>query len=194
MLNVIAKTLNNLQTFDEEGYTKISAFQVLAASKIAQDSIEMLRPLLEKELKVSNETEKIILGNIYQDHHGMGKEIIKTILLANGYQVIDLGLSVPASKFVETAINENAKWIFVSAMMFNTALGMKNIKKELKKRNIKDIKIICGGAPFNFHYGLYKKVKVDYMSNDLNEILAILKNKHYKRKERRGIFRFFRRD
>ncbi|MHA1310093.1 MAG: cobalamin B12-binding domain-containing protein [Candidatus Helarchaeota archaeon] len=177
LVKVIARTLNNIQTFDEKGYQNVSAFQVLAAAKIASDAIKILEPFLKKEIKNSIQKKKIIIGNIFQDYHGLGKEILKVVLQANGYQVIDLGLNVPASKFVETAIKEGAHWILVSAMMYNSALGIKNIRNELKKRIRKDIKVMCGGAPFNYNSKLYKKLKVDYMTNNINEILSILEKK-----------------
>ncbi|MBD3228396.1 MAG: hypothetical protein GF329_09425 [Candidatus Lokiarchaeota archaeon] len=179
LLNVIAKTLNNLQTYHEKGYKKISAFQILAAAKIAKDVIKILGPKLEKELERKDEGpkgDKIIIGNIFQDHHGMGKEIVKTLLLANGYQVIDLGLDIPASKFVSEAIKEDAKYIFVSAMMYSTSLGIKNIKRELLKQNRSDIKVIAGGAPFKYNENLYKKVEADHIASEPQEILKILKN------------------
>lgn len=178
MLDVIAKTLNNLQAFQDQKYQTVSAFQVLAAAKIAEDAIKLIKPLLEKELKekgISKQgVEKIILGNILQDHHALGKEIIKTVLVANGYEVIDLGVSVPASKFVETAIKEGGKWIYVSGMMYNTVLGMEKVKEELEKRGITDIKIVVGGAPFKFHVELYKKVRADYVATDALEALEII--------------------
>jgi methylmalonyl-CoA mutase cobalamin-binding domain/chain len=179
LLEIIARTLNNLQAYDERGYKKVSAFQVLAATKIAKDAIEVLKPELEKDIEMNTiENKKIIIGNIFQDHHGMGKEIVKTILLANGYRVIDLGLDVPASKFVEEAIKQDSKWIFVSAMMYSTALGIENIKKELLNQKRSDIRVIAGGAPFNYHKDLYKKLKVDYIANEPQEILKILEDKN----------------
>jgi methanogenic corrinoid protein MtbC1 len=176
LINVIAKTLNNLQKFEEKGYENISAFQVLAATKIAKDAIELILPFLKKETRLKADKKgKIILGNIFMDEHGLGREIIKVILIANNYSVIDLGLNVPISDFVDAAIKENAEWIFVSSMMYNTALGIKKISEELKKRNIKNIKIIVGGAPFNFDPKLYKKVKADFMAENASDILKILK-------------------
>lgn len=177
LLEIIAKTLNNLQTYDERGYQKVSAFQVLAATKIAKDAIEILKPELEKDIEMNRTgNKKIIIGNIFQDHHGMGKEIVKTILLANGYEVVDLGLDVPASKFVEEAIKQDSEWIFVSAMMYSTALGIENIRNELLNKKRSDIKVIAGGAPFNYHENLYKKLKVDYIANEPKEILKILQD------------------
>ncbi|MHA1298087.1 MAG: cobalamin B12-binding domain-containing protein [Candidatus Helarchaeota archaeon] len=197
MMNVIAKTLNNLQTYEAEGYQTISAFQILAAAKITKDAIDLIKPILDKELAVSKQEgmvpTKIIIGNAFQDHHALGKEIVKTVLSANGFDVIDLGLSVPASEFVDVAVKENAKWIYVSAMMFNTALGIQQISEELKKRKIKDIKLVVGGAPFKYNYNLYKKIKTDYMAEDALDALEIVGKKKIKKKVslRKRIFRFF---
>ncbi|MHA1799617.1 MAG: uroporphyrinogen decarboxylase family protein [Candidatus Helarchaeota archaeon] len=176
LLHVVTKTLNNLQSYQEKGYSVVSAFQVLAASKIVEDTLELIKPLLINEMGKGGR-EKIILGNAYQDHHTLGKKIIKVVLEANGFEVIDLGESVPASKFVDAALRENAKWILVSAMMYNTALSIERVKEELIKREINDVKIIAGGAPFNFHHGFYKKIKADFTAINALETLEVLKTK-----------------
>ncbi|MHA1143351.1 MAG: cobalamin B12-binding domain-containing protein [Candidatus Helarchaeota archaeon] len=178
LINVIGKTLDNLQSFEEEGYKQISAFQILAATKIAEDALKLLKPELEKSA-LQNGTDrisknKVIIGNIFQDHHALGKEIVKVFLQAHGFEVIDLGVGVTASEFVKIARKEGAKWIYVSAMMYNTALGIKKIVDELEAKNLTDIKVVVGGAPFRFYPDLYKKINADFTSDSAVGALNIL--------------------
>jgi len=69
-----------------------------------------------------------VIGNIKNDFHGLGKDLVKIFLMMKGWDVIDLGLSVPPERFVTTAINENALAILVSGMMMHTVI---NITKKI---------------------------------------------------------------
>ena len=80
--------------------------------------------------------------------HSIGKTIVATLLKANGFEVIDLGADVPARKIVETAIEEKADVIGISALLTTTMIGQKKVIDILIEKNIRDqFKIILGGAP-----------------------------------------------
>lgn len=84
--------------------------------------------------------------------------------------VINLGLSVPPERFVEEAITHNAQVIAISSMMIHTARGENGclkVREILKEKGLeKKIKIIVGGAPYNFDHNLYKVVKADTWAKD----------------------------
>ena len=84
--------------------------------------------------------------------------------------VHDLGLNVPAEKFVEAALEHGAGIIAISSMMIHTARGENGclgVRRILKERGLEDrLKIIVGGAPFRFDDQLYRTVEADAWSED----------------------------
>jgi methanogenic corrinoid protein MtbC1 len=91
----------------------------------------------------------IILGNIEDDFHPLGRRLVNIFSKAAGWNTIDLGNDVPAELFVENAIENNADIIAVSAMMFTTAKNIEKIRKELDRQSLSGkIKLAVGGAVF----------------------------------------------
>lgn len=193
----IANSLKKFQSFVDEGYEKVSAFQLLAVGKIAEDSMEKIRPYLEKKETSEEEKKIIVLGTIKSDFHALGKKILKLFLEINNYKVIDLGLDVAPEKFVKSVEENNADFIFVSTMMLHNIIGIKRIGDLLKQKYLRDqVKFFVGGAPFNYNYGLVEKVGADDSAEDVTELIEkLLGNKKKKKTSRfRKILRFFRRD
>jgi methanogenic corrinoid protein MtbC1 len=91
----------------------------------------------------------IILGNIEDDFHPLGRRLVSIFSKAAGWNTIDLGNDVPAELFVESALENNADIIAVSAMMFTTAKNIEKIRKELDRQSLSGkIKLAVGGAVF----------------------------------------------
>jgi methanogenic corrinoid protein MtbC1 len=91
----------------------------------------------------------IILGNIEDDFHPLGRRLVNIFSKAAGWNTIDLGNDVPAELFVESALENNADIIAVSAMMFTTAKNIEKIRKELDRQSLSGkIKLAVGGAVF----------------------------------------------
>src|SRR6056297_1149682 len=75
----IAETLKEFQRFTDEGYERVSAFQLLAMGKIAEDAIELIKPHLEKDIDEEKQ-DVVVLGTIKSDFHALGKKILKLFL------------------------------------------------------------------------------------------------------------------
>ena len=91
---------------------------------------------------------KIVIGTVEGDVHDIGKSIVVSFLLANGFDVHDLGRDVSREKFIEKAIEVNADVIGMSALLTTTMTGQKSIIEEIKKAGLGDkVKTIVGGAP-----------------------------------------------
>lgn len=191
---VIARTLKEIQDFREEGYVTVSAFQVLAVAKIAEDAVKKIKDLLTEK---KEKTGTIVLGNIQRDHHVLGSEILKVFLESEGWDVIYLGADTPAREFVNIAKENNADLILVSSMMMNTMAGIIDIRELLDRENLSEkIKLMVGGAPFNFNLNLAKKVKADAMGMDVFEAVQYAqqlkkfgKIVDYKAEKKEGLFR-----
>jgi corrinoid protein of di/trimethylamine methyltransferase len=90
---------------------------------------------------------KVILGVVEGDIHDIGKNIVKTMLTAAGYEVVDLGKDVPADEFVKKAKAEGAHVIAMSTLMTPTLMSMKTVEEKLKSEGMKDkVKTIIGGG------------------------------------------------
>ena len=96
----------------------------------------------------------VVLGTVYQDVHSIGKDLAKTLLENYGYRVIDLGVQVPLEKFIETAQQENADAIGMSALLVQTSNHMITVARMLLDRKY-SIPILIGGAPVNSRHAGY---------------------------------------
>jgi 5-methyltetrahydrofolate--homocysteine methyltransferase len=120
--------------------------EVLLAAKAMYKGMEEIKPLLIKQ-NVSS-LGKVVLGTVQGDLHDIGKNLVAIMLKGAGFEVIDLGKSVPAEKFVETAVKEKASVIGLSALLTTTMTVMKKVTDLIKERNLQDkVKVIIGGAP-----------------------------------------------
>ncbi|MGQ4914206.1 MAG: cobalamin B12-binding domain-containing protein [Candidatus Asgardarchaeia archaeon] len=173
LFEIISPAINRIQDYFAEGYKNVSAFQVLAVAKIASDTIKKLEILMER--KESQKLGVVVIGNIKNDFHGLGKDLVKIFLMMKGWDVIDLGLSVPPERFVTTAINENALAILVSGMMMHTIINIKLVRKIMDERGLTGkIPLIVGGAPFIYNPELYKELGADAVAKNAYEAHKIL--------------------
>jgi corrinoid protein of di/trimethylamine methyltransferase len=93
---------------------------------------------------------KVVVGTVRGDVHEIGKNIFKSLLIANGFEVSDIGVDVPTSKFVEEAERIKADIIAVSALMTSTLGGQKDVIDFLEQTGDRDKYIVMvGGGPTN---------------------------------------------
>ena len=119
--------------------------EVMVASDAMYAGLNLLLPLLKAAEKADRE--KVVIGVVEGDIHDIGKNIVKTMLTAAGYDVIDVGRDVPTPQFIETATGEKAKVIAMSTMMTPTLMSMKDVEAELDKKGLKgEVKTIIGGG------------------------------------------------
>ena len=118
---------------------------VLMAAKAMYAGMDLLKPLLI-ELGVPT-TGKVVIGSVQGDLHDIGKNLVGILLKGAGFEVTDLGSDVPPSRFVETAVGEDASVIGMSALLTTTMPVMKNVVDLLRDRGLDGIKTIVGGAP-----------------------------------------------
>ncbi len=124
---------------------------VLLAAKAMYAGMDQLKPLLIKE-DISSKG-KIVIGTVHGDLHDIGKNLVGIMLKGTGVDVIDLGKDVPAEKFVETAVEEKAAIIGMSALLTTTTPIMKKVVDLLHEKNLNNsIKTIIGGAPVSDEY------------------------------------------
>ena len=99
----------------------------------------------EKEGQEAHSNGRILMATVKGDVHDIGKNIVGVVLQCNGYEVIDLGVMVPADKIIETAIAEKVDIIGLSGLITPSLEEMANFAKEMQRREL-DIPIMIGGA------------------------------------------------
>ena len=123
---------------------------VLQSAEVMKKSVAHLEKYLEKKEGVSKGL--VVLATVYGDVHDIGKNLVKTILANNGYDVIDLGKQVPAETIITKAVEVNATAIGLSALLVSTSKQMPLIINELHRRNLK-FPVLVGGAAINRRFG-----------------------------------------
>ncbi|HDI75524.1 MAG TPA: cobalamin-binding protein, partial [Thermoprotei archaeon] len=116
----------------------------------------------------------VVIGTVEGDLHDIGKSIVATMLEAGGFQVHDLGVDVPAEKFVEKALEVNADIIAMSALLTTTMLNMKKVIDLLKEKGIRDkFKVLIGGAPITEEFA--KEIGADGYAEDAVKAVEVAK-------------------
>ena len=123
---------------------------VLQSAEVMKKSVAHLETYLEKKEGVSKGL--MVLATVYGDVHDIGKNLVKTILINNGYEVLDLGKQVPAETIITSAIEAGANAIGLSALLVSTSKQMPLIVNELNRRNL-NIPVLIGGAAINKRFG-----------------------------------------
>jgi 5-methyltetrahydrofolate--homocysteine methyltransferase len=96
---------------------------------------------------------KVVLGTAKGDIHEIGKNLVGMMLKGAGFQVVDLGIDVPAERFVQAVGEEKAKVLGISALLTTTMPEMGNTIEALKAAGIRDrVRVIVGGAPVSPEY------------------------------------------
>jgi uroporphyrinogen decarboxylase len=150
--------------------------QHFMTSQIAADVTEKMLLLFKAPPSIVG---TVIIGTASGDLHTLGKRIVIGCLKAQMIDVTDLGVNVPAERFVDEAVARGAQVIAVSAMMVHTARGENGalkVRKILKERGLeRKIKLVVGGAPFRYDPELYKMVQADaWAENGVSALKVIM--------------------
>jgi corrinoid protein of di/trimethylamine methyltransferase len=120
--------------------------EVLVAARAMNKGIEVLKPKLAAE--GINAKGKAVIGTVKGDLHDIGKNLVKLMMEGRGIEMIDLGVDVPASRFVEAAMENGAPIVCCSTLLTTTMGEIKNVVEAFKKAGARDkVKIMIGGAP-----------------------------------------------
>jgi len=153
---IAVHTLNNVllpamkEVGDKFGAGELILPFVLQSAEVMKKAVAHLENYLEKKEGVSKGT--VVIATVYGDVHDIGKNLVKTILANNGYDVIDLGKQVPAETIITKAVEVNATAIGLSALLVSTSKQMPLIVNELHRRG-HQIPVLIGGAAINRRFG-----------------------------------------
>ena len=120
--------------------------EVLVAARAMKAAMEILRPLLA--VSDVEPIGTVVIGTVRGDLHDIGKNLVAMMLEGAGFKVVDLGVDVPAEKFIEAAKENNADIVGMSALLTTTMTYMPEVIKALESEGIRNkVKVIVGGAP-----------------------------------------------
>ncbi|MHB1376713.1 MAG: corrinoid protein [Candidatus Humimicrobiaceae bacterium] len=125
--------------------------EVLIAARAMHAAMDILKPLLA-ETGVKSKGIAVI-GTVQGDLHDIGKNLVAMMLEGAGFSVVDVGVDIPAEKYVEAAKENKAQIVGLSALLTTTMPSMKEIIEALRKNpDTKNVKVIIGGAPVTQEY------------------------------------------
>jgi methanogenic corrinoid protein MtbC1 len=120
--------------------------ELIMSGEILKDIFEVLQPKLKKGAGGATKG-KIVLGTVAGDIHDIGKDIVRFMLDVNGFEVIDLGVDVPAEKFITAVKEHKPKILALSGFLTLAFDSMKEIIEKLAADGIRDtLKIMIGGG------------------------------------------------
>ncbi|MBO9567160.1 MAG: cobalamin-dependent protein, partial [Niastella sp.] len=129
---------------------------VVKSARVMKKSVAVLTPYIEEEKRNNPNAQqggapRILLATVKGDVHDIGKNIVGVVLGCNGYDIIDLGVMVPADKILETAVKEKADIIGLSGLITPSLDEMVHVAKEMKRRNMQQPLLIGGATTSRMH-------------------------------------------
>jgi 5-methyltetrahydrofolate--homocysteine methyltransferase len=132
------------------GSGKMFLPQVVKSARVMKQAVAYLMPFMEQEKKEKgldrkSANGKIVMATVKGDVHDIGKNIVGVVLQCNNYEVVDLGVMVPAAKILETAIAEKADLIGLSGLITPSLDEMCHVAAEMERQGF-DLPLLIGGA------------------------------------------------
>ncbi|NLF09543.1 MAG: cobalamin-binding protein, partial [Pirellulaceae bacterium] len=144
--------------------------ELLIAARAMKTSLEMITPLLAEA--GAEPVGRVVIGTVQGDLHDIGKNLVASMLEGGGFQVIDLGVDVPAEKFVEAVKEKDGTILALSALLTTTMTMMKNVIEALEKAGVrKTTKVMIGGAPITQQYA--DEIGADGYSDNASAAVAL---------------------
>lgn len=165
------KGLEHVGSEFEKG--KYFLMELMWASQIFKDAMELIGPEIKKKHGSSQAKGRILMGTVKGDIHDLGKSIVRDLLTAAGYEVVDLGVDVPPEAFVERIRSFQPQVLGLSALLTAAVSQASITVEDLKKVGLRDkLKVIMGG-------GVVGEIKVsefgvDFATTNANEGIRVI--------------------
>lgn len=146
--------------------------ELLMAARAMKGALEVLKPCLGGEQVTA--VGKIVIGTVQGDLHDIGKNLVASMFEGCGFEVINLGVNVPAARFIEAVKTERPDILCLSALLTTTMSNMKLVIEALEKEELRgQVKVMVGGAPLNDLFA--RQIGADAYTADANA--AVVKAK-----------------
>ena len=143
---------------------QFNLLEIMLVGRVVTEIMKKLYPLDSPPPKTKA---TVVVASLEGDVHDLGKNILKTILIAKGYRVVDCGKDCPVENLVNTALAEKAQVIGVSGLVTTIIPKVKQIRRAAKKKGLGDVKILAGGAALK--QSCSENLNVDYVAENAFE-------------------------
>ncbi|KJF26886.1 corrinoid protein [Clostridium aceticum] len=145
--------------------------ELMICSDAMYNGLDVLRPHLEEAS--SQQKCRIVIGVVEGDTHDIGKNLVKIMLEAAGYELIDLGRDVPATRFIETVKEKKASVVALSTLMSTSTGNIKRVVELLEEEGLRsDVKVVVGGGPISPAFA--KKIGADGYGKNAVEAVKVV--------------------
>jgi methanogenic corrinoid protein MtbC1 len=135
---------------------------------------EVLDPIIRAMGEKKESQGKIVIGTVETDVHSIGKDLVGSFLFSNGFEVFDLGVEVPAAKFIEKAEEIGAQVIALSSLLTMSMDFQRQVIEELNSRGLRaKYKVIVGGSPTSEDWA--ERIGADGWADDAIEAVTLVK-------------------
>ena len=162
VLNSLTKGMDEVgRRYEEKEYYLT---ELVLAGETMKEAFKVLQPALAAADRSESKV-KIIIATVKGDNHDIGKNILGSLLLSSGFEVIDLGMDIDAKVIVDKVKVTGATIVALSSLLTMTVESIKTVHETLKAEGIREsVKLIVGGAPLNME--LAKKLGADDFADD----------------------------
>ena len=145
--------------------------EILMSAEAMYAAMDILKPHIKVE-DAGKSKGKVEIGVIEGDMHDIGKNLVKIMLDAAGFEIIDLGRDVPIDDFVSTAKTEKVDIVAMSTLMTTTMPGMLDVVRGLRDKDIREnVKVLVGGAPVNEDF--VSRIEADAYAEDASKAVKV---------------------
>lgn len=160
---------------DKFGRGEVWFIDLLGASRAMEAAMKIVQPALEKSSKKQRYLGRVLIGTVAGDIHDIGKNIVKTVLNANGVEVIDVGKDVPKVTFITRVRELRPDILGMSALLTVTLPEQRSIIEALKKEGLRDkVKVIVGGAMTTEEWA--EEIGADGYGADQNQAVEVVRS------------------
>jgi corrinoid protein of di/trimethylamine methyltransferase len=148
---------------------------MIIAANAMQQAMGLLQPELLARQQSVDVPGVLVIGSVKGDIHEIGKSLIATMMLANGFQVHDLGVDVAPETFVEKVQETDADLVGLSALLTTTMMAQRDVLEALQEAGIRDrVKVMVGGAPVTEEWA--ESIGADGYAEDVVSAVELAKN------------------
>ena len=171
IMNALTKGMDEVgRRYEEKEYYLT---ELVLAGETMKEAFKVLQPALAASDQ-SVDKIKIIIGTVKGDNHDIGKNILGSLLLSNGFEIYDLGMDVDENTIIEKVKETGADIVALSSLLTMTVEQIKVVHEALIAAGLRDsVKLIVGGAPLNME--LAKKLGADLFADDAVSGVKIIK-------------------
>ena len=127
------------------GAGKMFLPQVVKSARAMKRAVSYLEPYMEAEKTERSAAARIVMATVKGDVHDIGKNIVGVVLGCNGYEVIDLGVMVPADRILDVAVEQDCDFVGLSGLITPSLDEMVSVAKEMERRGL-ELPLLIGGA------------------------------------------------